>query len=124
MKSHFLCLSSFAGLHYCCCFAQLCARSLSHRHTEVLVCLDWLIIDLSLLSSISLIVLVAAMLWDCVFVFLVVDHSEKTFTNPKPKGRSCTITELHVLHSCLTFMAMWPLDHMKAHNDDSGVYSP
>lgn len=53
-----------------------------------LVCLCWLIIDLSLLSPVWLIVLMGASAFS-LFVFLVVDHSEKTFSrwvqiqNPK-----------------------------------------
>ena len=45
-----------------------------------LVRLIWLIIDLALLSSIRVIVSVAARLCNSVPVFLVVDHSEKTIS--------------------------------------------
>lgn len=33
-------------------------------------------------------------------------------------------TELHVLHSCLIFMATWLVNHTKEHNDDNCVFSP
>lgn len=62
---------------------------LAYTHTEALVCLVWLIIDLSLLSSYVGHCLEAARLCDFVFVFLVVDYPERSFSrwraiqNPK-----------------------------------------
>lgn len=85
----------FAVLHYCCIFvmceiSQMFACVCPYAHTDALVCLVWLIIDLSVLSSIRVIVLVAARLCLCVsgcwalwkdFFFYQVD------TYPKPKQR-------------------------------------
>lgn len=63
---------------------------------------------------------------DLVFVFLVVDRSEKTSeqVERKPKDGSRAIP-VNVFHSCLIFMAAWLVNHIKEHNDDDhGAFHP
>lgn len=97
----------FAVLHYRCCFVientqmRACVRADTHKHW--FVSSGW--------SLIWAIVLGAAMLWDFLCVsgcWPVWKDFKQVNTNSKPRGKSCTKTELHVLHSCLTFMARQP----------------
>lgn len=92
--------------HRCCFFfhikkitAYVCTYM--HTHSQAhqlvffprLVSLIWLIIDLGLLSSVWVIVLVAARLCGSGFVFLVVDRAEWTVSAQVDAGlEPCTIT--------------------------------
>lgn len=129
-----------AILHYWCCFVtedtQMCDLVRAHTHTHThrrtnlscLVCLVWLIIDLSLLSSMFHCLVGSQALWLCLSgCWPTWKDFQQVDTHSEPKDRPHTIAWFHDLHSCLILMAMWLMwrvNHMKKEQWPWGCFSP